>query len=689
MKAAGWVVAVSLTLNVLGQGAAADAEMEEVVVRQARSAASSFDVAGSTSTIEREDIALTQADHIHELMVRSAGVWISRGSGQENLTAIRSPVLNGPGACGAFLFLENGVPIRPAGFCNVNDLFETFTLQAAAVEVVRGPASAVFGGNALQGVINVLTPMPTGEPELAVTLEGGRWDFMRGQVAAGGAVGVHRVQAAAEVVRTDDYRESASTKQQKLSLSHAVAVGPWQVQSTLSGTNLDQDTAGYVLGFDAYKDGDLRKSNPNPEAFRGARALRLTSGWSRSVAHDDVLVVTPYLRHSKMQFLQHFLPGEPLEKNGQTSGGVLTRLFGTRPRLDWSVGAQLELMHGFLKEVQDGPTPGSPFLMETRPAGIHYDYDVRSLMLALFYDADWRALDRLTLVHSLRAERLAYRYDNDALDGNTRDDGTSCGFGGCLYTRPPNRHDDFDQLAGRLGLRFEMNPFLAAYVLGGTGFRMPQATELYRLQNGQQVADLDSERLTSAELGLKGARETLQLQAALFWQKKRHEILRDADGYNVSNGRSHGYGMETEASWRPVPWAEFLVAWTLSHYEYDFDQAASGGEMIVNGNDVDTSPNSFGSVHWRFTPTAASMLELELVRMGEYYLDAANTARYDGHTVLNLRGAWNPLPKWTFSARIMNLTNEDYADRADFAFGNYRYFPAFPIHYFLAVEFRE
>ena len=50
------------------------------------------------------------------------------------LLAIRSPVLTGAGACGAFLLLEDGMPLRPTGFCNVNQLFEANTSQAAAIE---------------------------------------------------------------------------------------------------------------------------------------------------------------------------------------------------------------------------------------------------------------------------------------------------------------------------------------------------------------------------------------------------------------------------------------------------------------------------------------------------------------------------------------------------------------------------
>ena len=46
------------------------------------------------------------------------------------------------GACGAFLLLEDGFALRPPGFCNVNELFETNTEQARAIEVTRGPGSA-------------------------------------------------------------------------------------------------------------------------------------------------------------------------------------------------------------------------------------------------------------------------------------------------------------------------------------------------------------------------------------------------------------------------------------------------------------------------------------------------------------------------------------------------------------------
>ena len=92
-----------------------------------------------------------------EIFNTSAGSWISRGSGQESLISLRSPVLTGSGACGSFLILEDGLPIRPAGFCNVNNLFEVSLNLASNIEILKGPSSARFGGNALHGAINIET----------------------------------------------------------------------------------------------------------------------------------------------------------------------------------------------------------------------------------------------------------------------------------------------------------------------------------------------------------------------------------------------------------------------------------------------------------------------------------------------------------------------------------------------------
>jgi outer membrane receptor protein involved in Fe transport len=57
--------------------------------------------------------------------------------------------------------------------------------------------------------------------------------------------------------------------------------------------------------------------------------------------------------------------------------------------------------------------------------------------------------------------------------------------------------------------------------------------------------------------------------------------------------------------------------------------------------------------------------------------------------LLNLRAQWRLTDKWLFTGRVNNLTDELYADRADFAFGEYRYFPARTRELFIEIAYRQ
>src|SRR5258705_217585 len=86
---------------------------------------------------------------------------------------------------------------------------------------------------------------------------------------------------------------------------------------------LDQDTAGFIVGRDAYKDPAVRFSNANPEAFREASSERASAHWSASIGAGTQFDLRGFVRGSHMRFLQHFLLGKPLAINGQRSTGVL------------------------------------------------------------------------------------------------------------------------------------------------------------------------------------------------------------------------------------------------------------------------------------------------------------------------------------------------------------------------------
>jgi len=69
-------------------------------------------------------------------------------------------------------------------------------------------------------------------------------------------------------------------------------------------------------------------------------------------------------------------------------------------------------------------------------------------------------------------------------------------------------------------------------------------------------------------------------------------------------------------------------------------------------------------------------------------LNPENTAEYAGHDLLNLRGSFEISSQLSFNARLLNISDQDYAERADFAFGNYRYFVGEPRSLFVGFNYQ-
>ncbi|NNE06086.1 MAG: TonB-dependent receptor [Xanthomonadales bacterium] len=646
-------------------------EIAEIVVTAQRREQSTLDHGGNIERLDFQDVQAVGHQHVHELMNRVAGAWIVRGSGQEHLTAIRSPVLSGAGSCGGFLMLEDGIPVRPSGFCNVNQMFELFTEQARGIEVVRGPGSALYGSNALHGVVNALMPGPGSSPYLA--LEYGANDFMRTRISMPAD---HDANWHMSFMygRDGGFRDDSEHRQGKLHIKRRASLAGGELLLGFTATDLDQDTAGFVNGFEAYRDEALSQMNFNPDAFRKAESQRLYGIWTRRFERLD-LDVRPYLRHSDMSFLHHFAPGTPLEKNGQVSAGVLASVALRSNKRQVTAGLDFEWADAFLDQFQQGPTVGSPQQVATRPQGQHYDYRVDQFSLAPFVQVEWFLDDAWTLAAGARFEHIRYDYDNRMLDGNTRADGTTCDAGGCLYSRPADRSDEFTNLAPKFSASYRLDEQTLLYASLARGFRAPQMTELYRLQNGQFVSDLDSEQLDSLEFGWRTEHDAWRSDISLFAMRKRDSVFRDAQGFNVSGARTRHSGIEASLAWRPNARFEALLDATYARHRYDFTFIPQRGERFIDGNDVDSAPRWLGSARLRFSPATRLDLELQWVHLGDYFLDAENRFEYSGHDLLNLRGSWRVNDRTRFTLRLNNLTGRRYADRADFAFGNFRYFP--------------
>jgi len=656
---------------------------QEIVVTATRTPVSVLEVSGNISAINDEAIRATNAIHPYELGVRIPGVWVSRGSGQEHLTAVRSPVLTGPGSCGAFLVMENNVPTRPAGLCNANQLFEVATEQSFQVETIRGPAGSLYGSNGLHGTFNFLLPEPGQRPGVTTSLEGGSNDYYRARAQIDQVNGENGWNAGLVAERDGGFREDSGYKQTKGFWSTRHKFNAGLLKTTLSGSWLDQDTAGYITGKDAYKDPEKNRTNPNPEAYRKASSLRAQATWLPDQNGSWNTQHTGFLRWSEMDFLMHFLPGKPQEKNGQVSGGYMflsQRDFGST---NLKLGFDSDFASGTLEQIQDNPSTSN------RPEGQQYDYSVRSAMLAPYAQINVAFSERISGLVGVRLEYMRYDYKNRMISGNTDENGQDCAAAsGCLYYRPEDRSDDFFNAAPELGLLWRVGDELSLFSNLRRGFRAPQATELYRLQAQQDINNIKSETIDSFEIGLRAQHSRINYELLAFAMKKDNYIFKNADDLYVNDGKSKHIGIEAGLFWRIAQPVYFSFAGTYAKHTYDFD-LPGGSFPIQSGDRVDTAPDLIGSAQIGYEHRFGKA-ELEWVHNDKYFLEPSNTYEYEGHNLINLRLIGDITPNWWAALRVKNLTDTDYADRADYSgFSGYRYFPGRGREYFLEIGYRN
>ena len=646
-------------------------EIQSIVVTGRRLMEDQSKVIGNVGQILEEEIDRISHSHISQVTARVPGVWISRGNGQELLASVRSPVFTGAGSCAEVLITEDGLPIRPTGMCNVNQLFEVNTEQASGLEIWRGPGTVFYGSNAMHGVINTLSPKVE---KNAISAQLGSNDYRRLKIRLKNKDPLNSLQLAANGVSDGGFKDNSGFDQQKISIKHEWVNNHISATTHLSLVNLNQETAGYIRVFNSYKDRSVRNDNPNPEAYRDASALRLSSRISGEVnrdGKDENWHITPYVRKSSMTFLQHYLPGQARERNGQTSAGLQSAYqFRRGASAKIWIGVDIELANMMVQEFQESAL-GSPD--NVRFQGQHFDFEVDSSQLGIFNNYELNLSDRLTLETGFRFESLRYDYTNKMISGSTRDDGRPCASqsGSCRYFRPESQVDTTENFNYQLGAFYDIDRNTGIFVRFSNAYRAPQINELYRLQKEQETAVIRSEEIDSIESGVRYQSDKIWTEISVYSMKKDQVIVKDSAGFLVNDGQTDHEGIEWQTRLQVSD--NWMLSTSASWAKHKYSYARLYGDVDIKGNDIDTAPRWQGSAHILYEPSSRTSAELEWLYLGKYFLDPQNLHQYAGHKVLNLH-LQQTVNNWKFSAHVNNITNELIADRADYAFGSYRYF---------------
>jgi len=168
--------------------AAAETELyEERFVSSTRAAVDPLDAPNSTTIITRQDIRLTGLTTVGDLLRRVAGVQVMSTGPTETNVGIRgfnqkqSPRV---------LLLINGrsTYIDPLGITLWN-LQPVSIEDIERIEVVRGPASALYGANGFSGIVNVITRTPGDDPGSEFSVSAGSGGQVRGHFGTSGRRG--------------------------------------------------------------------------------------------------------------------------------------------------------------------------------------------------------------------------------------------------------------------------------------------------------------------------------------------------------------------------------------------------------------------------------------------------------------------------------------------------------------------
>jgi iron complex outermembrane recepter protein len=166
MKKWKWLVAIGVFFSLTGSGPVGAEEdkpltekLDDIVVTATRTEKSISSAPGSVSVVTRGDMDKRNIKTLDEALNTTVGVFDdSKGKGLMGTTS--SVSMRGMGYDKRVLFLLDGyLPLNDGYTGGVS--YQMMPMEdVERIEVVRGPFSSLYGGNAMAGVVNVQTKMP-------------------------------------------------------------------------------------------------------------------------------------------------------------------------------------------------------------------------------------------------------------------------------------------------------------------------------------------------------------------------------------------------------------------------------------------------------------------------------------------------------------------------------------------------
>ena len=649
--------------------------LESVVVTASRQAATRAETPVAIHKIGSALIQDTKALQLTEIINKVPGVVMLDYRNEQHGMGIRQPF----GTSAYFLYMEDGLALRPLGVFNHNALIESNLQGLNSVEVIKGPASSLYGPEAVGGAINLITKTAPGIPTAQVGLQVDEWGYNRVQFTAGAQVGKKwSIMTGGYVARqkgswasNSDFDKSSINVRLDYQFTPKTKLwGSFAYNDYFSQTGGNIDSTGYYSrSYKSPADFTYRSS------FSSRSRLTLEHKWSDNANssltafyRDNALgqnpsysiswtspAVTASGQVNQNSFKSFGLMGQHSQNfeflNSKLVAGFL---LDRSPNDYWAYKINLAAALRPDKKSVEKFT-----ITQVLPSTFLGNYSAVIWNKAAYAQFDLHPLEKLRLSLGGRFDQMSFDYTN-FIDNST---GTK----------------SYEQFSPKLGVTYEASSALGFYGNFSKGFSPPALSAVFRARPAAQAAATGEKFYLSINPAVFSNYEVGGW--ASLWKNKvffdytfyrlegNNELLGIRQPDNTTDYQSAGKtlheGIEYQITIRPNDSWNFRFGGTNAKHTFvDFVLSTRASDALknVNGKEMPQAPNFIANSEVTYKYKGAR-IALEWQKIGPWFQDQVNRVRFEGVSVFNLRMGYN-YKAYQFFTNILNIGDALYATTA-------------------------
>ncbi len=498
--------------------------------------------------------------------------------------------------------------------------------NAERVEIVKGPASAVYGGAALGGVVNVISRLPSRQPSGSVRAEGGSYAFGKVHAAASSGVGPFVIGGTFGYTRLDGFREHNSLRNWA-----GTGQGDWsndvsRASVTFLGTDASLELPGTLNRQQFEQDpSQVRSVFVINDYGRENTLFRFGGRYERRIGNGQSFEVDSY---GQTRDLFHPIFVVIDQNASRYVGHARYRL----RRGSHAIAVGMDLDNQWVDDRWFVNVGGQP--------GFQIRDDDNTVTNMGFYAQDEIALGtRANLTVGIRGDRIRY----DLIDLILRDGDSS-------------DRRTFRRISPKVGVTARVHDALVAYGNIATGFEAPTLGEV-RLPSGFNET-VKPQRAVSVEGGLRGEAGLLSFDIGIYRMQVDDEILPETiENVTVYRNVAKASHTGVEMSLRARAARSLTVEGTYAYSRFILDEFGS-----FSGNRLPGIPAHMGTVRATYISAAGWDAAANLVFAGDTYVNDANSDTAPGYGVLSAHAGYR-LTGVRLFLRLDNLNDARYTNR--------------------------